>query len=122
MKDHRVKLGRAGERIAEEYLISQGYEILHRRYRAVRKEIDLIACRDRTIVFVEVKTDTSGRFGPPECWVTPRKQQAIIRAANAYIAGTSNTDNAYRFDVIGVTMSSGKPTVRHIEGAFTAGV
>lgn len=121
MEDHRVKLGRAGERIAAEYLIAQGYEILHQRYRAARKEIDLIARRGRTVVFVEVKTDTSGHFGPPESWVTPRKQQAIIRAANAYLAGTTRQGDDYRFDVIGVSIAKGEPSVRHIEGAFAAG-
>lgn len=121
MSDRRVRLGRTGEHIAEEYLIAEGYEILHRRYRAARKEIDLIARLGRTIVFVEVKTDTSGSFGPPESWVTPRKQQAIIRAAGAYIASHASGTDDYRFDVIGVTLSGRKSEVQHIPGAFTVG-
>lgn len=119
MSDRRVKLGLAGEQIAEEYLIAEGYEILHRRYRAARKEIDLIARLGRTIVFVEVKTDTSGSFGPPELWVTPRKQQAVIRAAGAYLASHPAAGNDYRFDVIGITLSGGKPQIHHIPGAYT---
>ncbi len=119
--DRRVKLGRAGEQIAEEHLLAQGYKILHRRYRAARKEIDLIARLDRTVVFVEVKTDTSGQFGPPESWVTPRKQRAIIRAAQAYLTNHHDAANDYRFDVIGVTLTPGKPVVHHVQGAFTAG-
>jgi len=121
MADRRVALGRAGEKIAEDYLSQNGYEILHRRYRGGRKEIDLIVQRDRTVVFVEVKTDTSGTFGPPESWVTPRKQQAIIQAARFYIAAHPLPDVDYRFDVVGVLLSRGKPPdVRHIPGAFVA--
>ena len=42
MNDRRVKLGRAGEKIAEDYFKNAGYHILHRRYRGGRKEIDLV--------------------------------------------------------------------------------
>jgi len=121
MKDRRVELGRSGEKIAEVYLVSQGFEILHRRYRGARKEIDLIARKDQTIVFVEVKTDTSGRFGPPETWVTPRKQKAIIQAAKVFVAAEHPRDNSYRFDVVGILLrKSQPPEIRHIRGAFAA--
>ncbi len=123
MKDQRTVLGRAGEKIAEDYLIEEGYEILHRRYRGGRKEIDLIVRKEWTIVFVEVKTDTSGHFGPPETWVTPRKQKAIVQAAQAFVAGTCSADNNYRFDVVGVLLHKSKPPeIRHIRGAFVAEV
>ena len=121
MKDHRVELGRTGEEIAEEYLKREGYEILHRRYRAARKEIDLIARIAQTIVFVEVKTDTSGGFGPPETWVNYRKQKAITQAARAFIAIGFPQAEAYRFDVIGIVIRKDKPPeIRHIRDAFMA--
>jgi len=121
MADRRLALGRAGEKIAEEYLSQKGYDILHRRYRGGRKEIDLIVRQGRTIVFVEVKTDTSGTFGPPESWVTLRKQQAVIQAVRYYIAAHPLPDVDYRFDVVGVSLGRGKPPeVRHLPGAFMA--
>ena len=121
MTKQRAELGRAGEKVAEEYLVGVGCEILYRRYRGARKEIDLIAREHRTIVFVEVKTDTSGNFGPPETWVTPRKQKAIAQAAQAYIAAECVKDADYRFDVIGISLRPGQsPRVRHIRGAFAA--
>lgn len=121
MKDHRVELGRSGEKIAEDYLVREGFEILHRRYRGARKEIDLIARKDQTIVFVEVKTDTSGQFGPPETWVTPRKQQAIIQAAKVFVAAEYPRADNYRFDVVGVLLrKSQPPEIHHIRGAFAA--
>ena len=122
MRDHRSELGKAGERVAEEYLKDQGCAILFRRYRGAGKEIDLVVRDGKTIVFVEVKTDTSGRFGSPETWVTPRKQQAIIKAARSYIAIQEPNADGYRFDVVGVTVRrAGLPKITHVRGAFVAG-
>jgi len=121
MRDHRSELGKAGERVAEDYLKRQGCEILFRRYRGAGKEIDLVVRDGKTIVFVEVKTDTSGRFGPPETWVTPRKQQAIIKAARSFIATQEPNADGYRFDVVGVTIrGTGLPEVIHIRNAFSS--
>lgn len=120
MKDHRAELGRVGEKIAEDYLKQQGYEVLKRRYRAVRKEIDLIVRQSSIIVFVEVKTDATGCFGSPEGWVTPAKQKAIITAARAYVATESPPDCEYRFDVIGISLRGrSSPEIHHLRGAFT---
>ncbi len=120
MSVKRQNLGRRGEKIAEEHLHDKGYHILHRHYRAGRKEIDLIARDGSTIVFIEVKTAATDTFGPPELWVTPRKQQALVRAARGFLARHDCGAADYRFDVIGVTLDTSGPSVQHIEGAFVA--
>ena len=69
----RQTLGRHGERFAEQLLRRRGYVILARRYRTRFGEIDLIA-RDRVaLVFVEVKTPCTRRFGGPLAAVGFRK-------------------------------------------------
>lgn len=51
------KTGRLGEDIACEYLIKKGYKVLFRNYREKFGEIDVVArAKDRTLVFIEVKT------------------------------------------------------------------
>ncbi len=121
MTKKRVELGERGEKIAAEYLIGLGCAILEKRYRGGRKEIDLIARDGRTIIFVEVKTDTTGAFGPPEGWVTPRKQAAIVEAARHYILDHPSADCDYRFDVVGVKiLGSDKTEITHLPGAFVA--
>ncbi len=116
----RQDLGRRGEKIAEEYLIDKGCRVLHRHFRASRKEIDLIVRDGSTVVFVEVKTAATDCFGPPEYWVTVRKQRAIVMAARAFLARHDYGAADYRFDVVGVTLGDGEPIVKHIEGAFVA--
>ena len=52
----RKQLGDWGERIAEHRLTAKGYEILDRKWRCARGEIDLVAQAGQVLVFVEVKT------------------------------------------------------------------
>ena len=53
-------------------------------------ELDLIVRRGRRLIFVEVKSKTDGRFGRSEEMVDPRKQQRLVRAADAWL--TRNRD------------------------------
>jgi putative endonuclease len=54
--DERKDLGKAGEQMAVDLLVSKGFVILDRNWHFSHKEIDIIA-RDRNdIVVVEVKT------------------------------------------------------------------
>src|SRR5262245_34497000 len=61
----RRSLGARGERLAERYLRRQGMRILHRGYRIMGGEVDLVAVDGRTVVFVEVKTRQSHDAGHP---------------------------------------------------------
>ena len=65
-----ARFGQWGERMAAVYLRDKGYEILARNFRTVRGELDIVAARDGTIVFVEVKSRRSERFVRPADAVT----------------------------------------------------
>ena len=65
MDRSRLGIAKTGEALAVAHLKARGYEILERNYRAVRGEIDLIAQDGDFIVFVEVKTRRSLKFGLP---------------------------------------------------------
>lgn len=78
--------GRTGERAAMEYLRRAGYEILHTNWREGRYELDIVARRWDVLHFVEVKTRRAGSLTPPEAALTARKQHALLRAAEAYLA------------------------------------
>jgi putative endonuclease len=116
---HNIHLGRAGEQIAVDYLIGQGYHIAERNYRAGRGEIDIIAWSgDQLLVFVEVKTRAYEAYGGPEEAVTPTKQRVLIRTAGAYMESIGY-EWAVRFDVVAILIQDGKePVVRHHEDAF----
>ncbi len=110
--------GRRSEDEAGRYLESRGHVILERNFRAVRGEIDLITRDGHDLVFVEVKSATSGMYGAPEERVTWRKRRQIGKVALAYITDRGLGDSDCRFDVVSVTWSGSGPEIRHIENAF----
>lgn len=111
-------LGTKGERLAEEFLRKNGYEILERNFRYDRAEIDLIVRKENTVVFCEVKTRKSDVFGVGEDAVDPKKRNQIRKAAEGYIAGRGLEDNEFRFDVIVVDVAGYSTRIRVIEDAF----
>ncbi len=116
--------GLSGESHAAGYLEGQGFEILARRWRYGRKEIDLVARRRELVVFVEVKSRSSERFAPIRTSVTAAKQRNLVEAAHGWLAehDVTGQERQYRFDVIFVrpTGNARKVSVEHIEDAFRA--
>ena len=108
--------GRRAERLAAWLLRLKGYRILARRYRTPVGEVDLIACRGRTIAFVEVKQRPSFAEGAEA--VTPATRRRIVRAASLRLsARPAAAGLVLRFDVI-ICVSHRLP--RHIVSAFDA--
>ncbi len=121
----KVDLGRRGEEAAAAFLEEKGYRILERNYRFLREEVDLICFQPYEryeeggeLVFVEVKTRRSRSFGYPEEAVTPAKQKAIFRVAEAFLHEYRLEGSLVRFDVIAITWQGKEPTIEHLENAF----
>lgn len=112
------RLGLHGERLACDYLTNTGYKILHTRHRIEGIEIDIIALKDDTLVFVEVKTRRSDNLESPQDAVDIKKQHRMIRAANAYMQ-TSEQDVSIRFDIIAIVTNAHHSHIDHIEDAFS---
>jgi putative endonuclease len=110
--------GKAGERAAARYLEKKGYEILKKNYRVSGSEVDLIAKKDDTVCFVEVKTRGSDDYGLPEEFVDRRKRNKIIRAARIFTADEKYIDLYVRFDIISVIYQDGDININHIQHAF----
>ncbi|MCX7725191.1 MAG: YraN family protein [Thermodesulfovibrio sp.] len=108
-----VDLGKEGEKLAIDYLLSKGYKILERNFRTVFGEIDIIAKHKDFIVIIEVKTRISKRFGKPELSVNYKKQQKLKKLALYYLS-KKKEEHPVRFDVIAI---NGKE-IEHIENAF----
>jgi putative endonuclease len=94
--------GRKGERIAGRFLLRQGFDILARRYRGRSGELDIIAFEEQTLVFIEVKSRSSRKFGEPWEFVDWRKQQILRRTAEEFIADHDLGQFSYRFDIVSV--------------------
>ncbi len=112
------ELGVKGEKIAESWLRQHGWRVLQRRYRNGHRDIDLVAEREGTVAFVEVKTRSGAAFGGPVEAVNWKKQRELSRSALAWIDRHGRNGENYRFDVVGVLLSDGRVRVRHVENAF----
>lgn len=62
---YKKNLGQEGEKIAIKYLQRLGYTIIEQNFRCKSGEIDIIAKEKEQIIFIEVKTRTSNRYGEP---------------------------------------------------------
>jgi len=118
MSAARQAFGELGERIAERWLRRSGWRIIQRRFRSGRRDIDLVAERDGTVAFVEVKARRGDRFGQPVEAVNWRKQRELARSAKVWIDRHGRPAEAYRFDVIGVLVANQRVRVRHVKNAF----
>lgn len=112
-----TELGRQGEETAASFLKKHGYKILDRNFRTRFGEIDIVARKDRTVCFIEVKTRTSMRFGLAAEAVTARKQEKILLAARQYLLESGASEEQYRFDVIEVYMGE-QTKIHYIQDAF----
>ena len=116
--DNRRSLGDRGEDLAAAHLKKQGYKILERNYRTPIGEIDLVARHQGALVFIEVKTRRSRRFGSPQEAVHPAKQERLRNLAEYYLQQQGLGEVMVRFDVVGILWQEGKPQIEVIEGAF----
>jgi putative endonuclease len=115
----RVAAFRAGlsaEARAAAYLMAKGYRILAKRFRTRYGEIDLVARRRNLLVFVEVKARAS--LDDAAYAVTPRQQQRIIDAAQAWLmAHPEHAELDLRFDAV---LIAPRRLPRHLLAAFDA--
>ena len=112
MTDRRRALGQLGERLAARHLERRGYHILARNWRCPVGEIDLVAERGDTLVFVEVRTRRGDRLGTPQESITPSKQAKLIETAQTYLAEAELGERDWRIDVVAVEMSPRGNVVR----------
>lgn len=105
MAEHN-DLGKWGEDEAVFYLEDKGYTIIDRDWRLGRRDLDILAYTPdgSTLVVVEVKTRTGGKYQQPEEAVTPSKMRNLAIAANAYVK-ECQVDKELRFDVISIVGS-----------------
>jgi len=115
----RAEIGALGERLAVEHLQASGLRVVARNWRCRYGELDVIAADDTShiVVFVEVKTRTSDRFGGIEYAVTPEKVRRLRRLAGLWLARQDTRWASVRIDVIGVRIGRRPiPEITHLRG------
>ena len=79
------KIGKTGEELAALYLTHNGYQILDHNWNLHRGcELDLVAMKERTLHFIEVKTRSSDQYGEPQVAINREKMKHICRAIQQY--------------------------------------
>ena len=117
---NNVQVGAIGESAAAEYLVSLGYTVAERNFRAASGEIDIIALDGDRTVFVEVKARTAyadSKYGRPSSAVNYRKRKNFVSAVKAYQKLHPESEKC-RIDVTEVYFFSGKTEIKHIKSAF----
>lgn len=119
LTNSRQEFGHLGEDIACNYLKKNGYKILARRYRYRRSEIDIIAQKGRTLVFVEVKTRRHKEFGYPEEAIKKPKKNKLRDAAAGFLSQQKEKFSDFRFDILSIIFKSESNfEIVHFEDAF----
>ncbi len=104
-----------GELIASDFLKKLGYKIITKNFHSRFGEVDIIASRGRTIVFVEVKLRYNNSFGTPLESITRSKLEKIKKTALFYLTLNNKADSDFRFDAVEILYQDGRRKINHVE-------
>ncbi len=107
-------LGKKGEDEAERYLRERNYLIIAKNYRKKFGEIDIIAKKEDTLIFVEVRSKSESSLGMPEESIDRKKKRKVRQNARAY-ASFNNYFGACQIDIISLVFrkSGDVKKIRH---------
>ena len=112
-----MNLGNKGEELAVNFLRKKGYKIKVCNYKTRLGEIDIIAGDSDTLVFIEVKTRESLRYGQPFESVNSHKRKKLAMVATLYLKRFKEVPPC-RFDVVSIFINNGTPECELIKDAF----
>lgn len=110
-----IELGRKGEVEAYKYLDRLEYFIIARNFKCRYGEIDIIAIDKNELIFIEVKTRCSKKYGEAREAVNQIKKKHIKKAATYYIHKNGLENRFIRFDVIEIYFKNEKFYINHIK-------
>lgn len=116
-----IPKGKKGEGLAVQYLERQGYKIIEKNWRYSRLgELDLIAEKGDTLVFIEVKTRTSSEYGHPTEVIVPKKLNRMRNLAEIYINGLSSSNyKNFRMDLVAILIGA-ETEITHIKDILSS--
>ncbi len=118
----RRGFGNQGEGAAAQFLERRGYAICARNFRCRYGELDVVAEKDGTICFVEVRMRSSAIWGDPSHTISWSKQRRVVKAALHYLLAHGMKGKMIRFDVVSIVGRGGAAAVEHLPNAFDAGM
>ncbi len=116
---NKRKFGQSIEKLAEDYLKTQGLKPLDNNYADKEGEIDLIMQDQQTIVFVEVRFRKTMAYGGALASISLEKQKRIIKTAKRYLLKKKLYDKVFcRFDIITAQNTQGNLALNWYQNAF----
>lgn len=115
MPDNRKTLGGMGEDLAVSFLSGKGYKIIERNFRTRAGELDIVCKKGGKIIFVEVKTRGSDRFGMPEEAITSQKKHKLEIMAYQYLQQKKLQSCNFSVDGVFIEVRGGRYGIRHLE-------
>ena len=113
----RNKLGKEGELIAFMILQRDGFNILETNWKFRKAEVDIIAQKDGFLIFIEVKTRGSKKFGNPSDSIDKKKISLYKDAVEGYLEQYPS-ELEVRFDVVNIIIGKDETEIEHIPNAF----
>ncbi len=111
-------IGAKGESLCTAYLMKIGYKILSRNWFCRWGEIDVIAGDNGKLVFVEVKTVSSGNYFTAKELFHPAKRRKIIRSINIFMMKNSYRVKFWRLDLVCITIDGSKAWIEHYKNVL----
>jgi len=111
--DPRRQLGVFGEQAVARWYEQRGAVVVDRNWRVRGGELDLVVRERAALVFVEVKTRRSNRYGSPVEAITPTKAARLRRLVGAWLSAHPTTRaKSVRIDIACVTFdTAGTPAI-----------
>ena len=94
-----------------------GFTILETNWRFQKAEIDIIAKKDGFLIFTEIKTRGSKKFGKPSDAIDKKKIALYKDAVEGYLDQHPSEDEI-RFDVVNIIIGKDETQIEHIPNAF----
>ena len=109
-----TEFGQWAESNVAQYLKQKGYSIVGRNYQKKWGEIDIIAEKDKILIFVEVKANKKELAGfEPERRVSPEKLRRMNRAIQTYLAYKKyRPDQEWQIDIVSLTLDRDRGVIK----------
>lgn len=107
-KRQTSKFGKIAEDFVAKYLPANNYKIIERNFHSRFGEIDIIAVKNATLIFIEVKARWSDKFGAPEEAVTPKKLWKIGKTGEYYALLHPNLPQKFAIEVVSLQFEDGR--------------
>lgn len=105
-------IGKLGEKLAEKYLLKNNYKMVEKNFRCKFGEIDIIAYDKKELVFIEVKTRTSNKYGTGINSIDKNKEKHLYKTAEYYLCN-KKINIGIRIDAIEITLNKGIVSIKH---------